>query len=114
MKLEKSLYFSNGEVDISEQGWLDLYEFCKSILYKQYCGKLNVDVLEDLVSVSLLACVDNLSKYDEKKNDELGGFLYWIVRGEVTKYLQKASKEISTDMTSKMMEWGEQYDNDYC
>ena len=116
MKLDKNLYFNAiGEVDITEKGWLDLYEFCKSILYKQYCGKLSADVLEDLVSISLLACVDNLTNYDEKKNNQLGGYLYWIVRGEVTKYMQKKSREVCVDMTSKtFMEWMEGEQDGYC
>lgn len=113
MKLDKSQYFQDGNVDITEKGWLDLFEFCKSIIYKQYSGKFTGDVLEDLVSMSLLACVDKLSEYDESRNSELGGYLYWIVRGEVTKYIQKMSREIAVDMTSRTLEWVGDSD-EYC
>lgn len=108
MKLKADQFFNNGEVCISEDGWLDLLAFCKSILYKQYGKKLSQDTLDDLVSMSLLACVDNLEKYDVNKNSELGGYLYWIVRGEVTKYLQKVSREVATGMQSEgFIEWME-------
>lgn len=115
MTLDKSLYFNSiGEVDITEKGWLDLFEFCKSIIYKQYVGKFPADVLEDLVSQSLLACVDNLKNYDEQKNNQLGGYLYWIVRGEVTKYIQKMSREVAMDMTSNvLMEWEDEINDDF-
>ena len=107
MKLKKDYYFNGDDVAITEKGWLDLQNFCKSILYKQYGRKLNQDTLDDLTSTALLACVDNLKNYDKEKNSELGGYLYWIVRGEVTKYLQRVSKEIATDMQSGILEWME-------
>lgn len=108
MKLDSSQYFENGHIFVTEKGWLDLYKFCQSILYKNYGTKFSKDVQEDLTSICLLSCIDNLEKYNAEKNDELGGFLYWKVRGEVTKYMQKVIKEVATDMREDgFIEWME-------
>lgn len=106
MKLDARQYFNGNRVRITEQGWIDLRKFCQSVLYKNYGTKFTKEMQEDLVSICLLGCVDNLEKYDASRNDELGGFLYWKVRGEVTKLMQKAVKEISVDMRdSDYIQW---------
>ena len=99
MKLDINDFYSNGKINITDKGWIELQRFCKTIIFKQYGLKFDRSTQEDIISICLLGCYDNLEKYDAQKNNELGGFMYWIVRGEVTKYLQKAIKEVQTDMT---------------
>lgn len=92
MKLHKENYFTpEGNVSISEQGWIDLQNFCKAILYKQVGKKYPI---EDLLSSSIIACVEKLKLYNQLLNNELGGFLYWTVRGEISKAACKLKKEI--------------------
>ena len=92
MKLKKELYFlPDGSIHITEEGWIDLRNFCTAILYKRIGKKYDI---ENLLSISLISCVEKLPKYDESKNSELGGFLYWTVLGEISKEARRIKKEI--------------------
>ena len=92
MKLKKINYYDeDNNVRITEEGWVDLRNFCLAILYKRIGAKYPID---DLLSASLIACVEKLPKYNALKNNELGGFLYWTVLGEISKAACKIKKEI--------------------
>ena len=91
MKLKIENYYSNNNIKITDEGWIDLQNFCKAILYKRIGSKYDVS---DLITISMLACVDKLQEYDPKKNNELGGFLYWTVLGEISKNSYRVKKEI--------------------
>ena len=95
MKLNKTLYYdSSGNTLITEQGWIELRKFCESIVYKTVGAKRYTD---DLISRALIECAESLPKYDIEKNNELGGWLYWIVRGSITKEACSNKKEIPYD-----------------
>lgn len=92
MKLKKKNYYTpEGLVFITEEGWIDLRNFCEAILYKRIGNKYPI---EDILSASLIACVEKLPKYNALKNNELGGFLFWTVLGEISKSAHKLKKEI--------------------
>ena len=95
MKLNTENYFTDtGEIIINEQGWLDLRCFSESIIYKSV-GKKNYN--EDLISEAMIVCAESLPLYDSSKNDQLGGWLYWRVRGGISKQACKNKKEIPYD-----------------
>ena len=95
MKLNYDNYFTkDGEININTQGWLDLRSFSESIIYN-VVGKKNYN--EDLISEAMIVCAEKLSSYDSTKNDQLGGWLYWRVRGVISKQACKNKKEIPHD-----------------
>lgn len=92
MKLKKKNYYdADGNVFITEEGWVELRSFCEAILYKRIGAKYPID---DILSASLIACVEKLPKYNALKNNELGGFLFWTVLGEISKAACRLKKEI--------------------
>lgn len=95
MKLNpKELFNVNGEVEITERGWLELQNFCKSVIYKRV-GKASYTA--DLISTALIKCVESLSEYDSTKNDQVAGFLYYKVLGVISTEANKARWEIPTE-----------------
>lgn len=92
MKLDKNKFFSKaGEMRITDEGWLDLQNFCKAIIYKNVGTQYPT---EDLISDAIIACVNKLPDYNPNKNNQLGGYLYWPVRGVISMNAHHAKKEI--------------------
>lgn len=101
MKLDpKNYYDEDGAVRITEQGWIDLRNFCRSILYKQIGTKYDIS---DLTTRALLNCIDKLPGYDPIKNVPLGGYLYWTVRGAISLTAIEIKKEIPVGTKTEIL-----------
>ena len=101
MKLDPDNYYNtDGQVDITEQGWLDLRNFCKSILYKQIGTKYCID---DILTTAMIRCIDQLPKYDKSKIVPLGGLLYWTVRGTISLAAITIKKEMPVGSKTELL-----------
>lgn len=93
MKLVTEEYFDEfGQVNITEKGWIDLRSYCEAIIVKRTGG--HKEYIQDLVSGALIRCMEKLPDYDPKKNDQLGGFLYWCVRCEISRTALRVYREV--------------------
>lgn len=101
MKLDPNNYYNtDGQVDITDQGWIDLRNFCKAILYKQIGTKYEID---DILTTAMLRCIDKLPDYDVKKKVPLGGYLYWSVRGTISLTAISFRKEIPVGSKTELL-----------
>lgn len=101
MKLDPDNYYNtDGQVDITEQGWIDLRNFCIAILYKHIGSKYDIS---DMVTKAMLRCIDKLPDYDAKKKVPLGGFLYWSVRGTISLTAIEFKKEIPVGSKTEIL-----------
>lgn len=104
MKLNPEYYYDeDGAVRITDQGWIDLRNFCRSILYKQIGTKYDIN---DLTTRAMLNCIDKLPDYNPSKNVPLGGYLYWTVRGAISLTAIEFKREIPVGTKTEILKYG--------